>query len=184
MRSLVWRFVAQAYATRYPDHPGKLILLSTVAKIDFPTIFAAFGRVGGPEVGALAESYWMNPTAEGRASYIKDCVPFYRHRRDRPPPNFSRIIMRTEVALHFNGPRNEHGWLDYRTDLAKLRCPVLLMSGEHDPIMPIALAEETTAAIPAHLLRFERLDGCAHDIHGDDPERVSKRVNWWWSELS
>ena len=30
-------FVAQAYATRYPEHPGKLILLSTVAKIDFPT---------------------------------------------------------------------------------------------------------------------------------------------------
>ncbi|MCF4123786.1 alpha/beta fold hydrolase [Methylobacterium sp. SyP6R] len=165
-------FVAQAYATRYPDHPGKLILLSTAARIDFPTIFAAFERVGGPDIGALAESYWMNPTPEGRARYIERCRPFYRHRRDRPPPNLSRIIMRTEVALHFNGPRNEQGRFDFRDDLERLRCPVLLMAGEHDPIVPIPLAEATAAAIPAHLLHFERLDQCAHDIHGDDPDRV------------
>ena len=31
-------FVAQSYATRYPDPPGKLILLSTAAEIDFPTV--------------------------------------------------------------------------------------------------------------------------------------------------
>ncbi len=165
-------FVAQAYATRYPDHPGKLILLSTAAKIDFPTIFAMFTRVGGPEIGALAESYWMNPTADGRARYFERCVPFYRHRRDRPRANFAQAIMRTEVALHFNGPRNEHGRFDFRTDLAKLRCPVLLMAGEHDPIVPMSLAETTAQSIPAHLLRFERLKECGHDIHGDDPERV------------
>ncbi len=165
-------FVAQAYATRYPDHPGKLILLSTAAKIDFPAIFATFARIGGPEIGALAESYWLNPTAEGRARYLKECVPFYRHRRDQPPADFSRVIMRTEVALHFNGPHNEHGRFDFRPDLANLRCPVLLMAGEHDPIIPLPLVEATAAAIPAHLLRFERLIGCGHDIHGDAPETV------------
>ncbi|WP_298963918.1 alpha/beta hydrolase [uncultured Methylobacterium sp.] len=165
-------FVAQAYATRYPDHPGKLILLSTAAKIDFPTIFAAFERVGGPEIGALAEKYWMNPTAEGRADFLKFCRPFFRYRRDRPPENLARIIRRTEVALHFNGPHNEHGQFDFRDDLAKLRCPVLLMSGEHDPIVPMPLVEATAAAIPAHLLRFERLDQCSHDMHGDDPGKV------------
>ncbi len=164
-------FVAQAYATRYPDHPAKLILLSTAAKIDFPTVFEAFTRVGGPEVGALAESYWSNPTAEGRARYRERCVPFYRHRRDRPA-SVVRAIMRTEVALHFNGPRNEHGRFDFRADMAKLRCPVLLMAGAHDPIVPMPLAETTAAAVPAHLLRFERLPDCGHDIHGDDPERV------------
>ncbi|MET7242053.1 alpha/beta hydrolase [Methylobacterium sp. EM32] len=165
-------FVAQAYATRYPDHPARLILLSTVARIDFSTVFAAFARIGGPEVGAIAESYWTNPTAEGRALYFQRCVPFYRHRRDRPPADLSRVIMRTEVALHFNGPRNEHGRFDFRADLCRLRCPVLLMAGEHDPIVPMSLVEETAAAIPAHLQQFRRLDGCSHQIHGDDPERV------------
>ena len=165
-------FVAQAYATRYPDHPGKLILLSTAGKIDFPTIFAAFTRVGGPEIGGVAESYWMNPTAEGRARYFERCVPYYRHRRDRPRADFSRVIMRTEVALHFNGPRNEHGRFDFLPGLAGVKCPVLMMAGEHDPIAPIELAEATAMAIPANLRRFERLSECGHDIHGDDPERV------------
>lgn len=165
-------FVAQAYATRHPDHPGKLILLSTAGSIDFPTIIAAFRRIGGPEVGAVAESYWTDPTAEGRARYIERCVPFYRHRRDRPPADFSRVVMRTEVALHFNGPRNEHGRFDVLPDLARLRCPVLMMAGEENPIAPMALAEATARSIPAHLLRFERLAGCGHDLHGDDPDRV------------
>ena len=165
-------FVAQAYATRYPDHPGKLILLSTAGRIDFSTIFAAFRRVGGSEIEMTAEHYWMNPTAEGRARYIERCVPFYRYRRDRPPADFSRVIMRTEVALHFNGPLNEHGRFDFLPGLYQIQCPVLMMGGEHDPIAPIELAEMTAAAIPSHLLRFERLADCGHDIHGDDPERV------------
>lgn len=165
-------FVAQAYATRHPDHPGRLILLSTAARIDFSTVFSAFARVGGPEVGAIAERYWTDPTAEGRALFLQRCVPYYRHRRDRPPADLSRVTMRMEVAAHFNGPRNEHGRFDFRADLRHLRCPVLLMAGEHDPIVPMPLVEATAAAIPAHLLRFERLSGCSHQIHGDDPERV------------
>lgn len=169
-------FVAQAYATRHPDHPGKLILLSTAGRIDFPAIFAAFNRIAGPEVGAIAESYWTNPTAEGRARYLQRCVPFYRHRRDRPPASFARALMRTEVALHFNGPRNEQGRFDVLPDLARLACPVLMMAGEHDPVVPIELAEATARAIPTDLLRFERLSGCGHDIHGDDPERVFSTI--------
>lgn len=168
-------FVAQAYATRHPDHPSKLILLSTAAKIDFPSVFAAFTRIGGAEVGALAESYWSRPTVEGRALYRERCVPFYRHRREQPAP-VVRAVMRTEVALHFNGPRNEHGHFDFRDDLARLRCPVLLMAGEHDPIVPMSSVEATARAIPADLLHFERLDGCGHDIHRDDPERVFRTI--------
>jgi proline-specific peptidase len=164
-------FVAQSYATRYPDHSGKLILLSTAAKIDFSTVFETFRRVGGDEIGALAESYWTNPTAEGRAIYIERCVPFYRHRRDRAKEP-ARAIMKTEVALHFNGPGNEHGRFNFHDDLAKIKCPVLMIGGEHDPIVPISLAEATARSLPSHLVRFERLPGCAHDIHGDAPERV------------
>ncbi len=164
-------FVAQAYATRYPDNPGKLILLSTAAKIDFPTVFSAFQRVGGDEVGAIAESYWSNPTPEGRAIFRERCVPFYRHRRYRPVEPV-RAIMKAEVAMHFNGPHNEHGRFDFHDGLAKIECPVLVLSGEHDPIVPISLAEATARSIPTSLVSFHRLADCGHDIHGDDPERV------------
>ena len=161
-------FVAQSYATRYPDPPGKLVLLSTAAKIDFPTVLETFTRIGGPEIGALAESYLTNPTAEGHALYRQHCVPFYRHRRDRPAEPM-RAIIKTEVTLHW---RNELGRFDFRDDLAKVRCPVLMVGGEHDPIVPISLAEATARSLPSHLVHFERLANCGHDIHGDDPDMV------------
>ena len=164
-------FVAQSYATRHPEHPGKLILLSTAARIDFPTIFSTFTRIGGAEIGALAESYWSNPTADGRAAYWQRCVPFYRHRRE-PTADPLRAIMKTEVALHFNGPRNEHGRFDFHVELAKLACPVLMINGEHDPIVPVALAEATARSLPSHLVRFERLPHCGHVVHDDDPQQV------------
>src|SRR6266850_1503525 len=34
-------FVAQSYATRHPEHPGKLILVSTAAHMEYEAVFAA-----------------------------------------------------------------------------------------------------------------------------------------------
>ena len=68
-------FVAQAYATRHPEHAAKLILVSTAARVDFNEIFAAFERVGGVEARRIAETYWRDPTPEGRTKYIEACVP-------------------------------------------------------------------------------------------------------------
>ena len=48
--------VALAYATRHPEHPSKLVLISTEAAGDtyLDRRVALFERFGGPEVGALA----------------------------------------------------------------------------------------------------------------------------------
>ena len=50
-------FVAQAYATRHPGHPGKLVLTSTTAKVDFPTVFDAFERIGGARIRAAIDEF-------------------------------------------------------------------------------------------------------------------------------
>lgn len=164
-------FVAQSYATRHPGHPGKLILMSTAARIDHAAMFEAFGRVAGPEVRAVAEAYWTAPTVERRDAYHLRCVPFYRHRRDVERPA-SLAIRRDPVALHFNGPKNEHGRMDFRADLARVECPTLVMAGEEDPIMPVAFAETLAASLPRRLSRLERFPSCGHDLQGDDPERA------------
>ena len=165
-------FVAQAYATRHPDHPGKLILASTAACVDFRTMFAAFERLGGQCAREVAEAYWLNPTIEGRAEYLRVCFPLYRRRPAGNTHMRTRTILKHDVALHFNGPRNEMGRMDFRAALKTLRCPVLILAGEEDPVMPMPFSETIASSLPPHLVRLERFPGCGHGVHGDDPERA------------
>lgn len=164
-------FVAQAYATRHPDHPARLILVSTAAKVEFPAMFQAFERMGGPVAGRVARDYWMEPTAETQAAFIRVCLPFYR--RMPPDPDVARrVLMRPDTALHFNGACNEQGRMDFRPDLARVRCPVLVMAGEHDPVTPMAFSEALVAALPAARTRFERFAESGHGVVGDAPDRA------------
>jgi proline iminopeptidase len=163
-------FVAQAYATRHPQHPAKLILVSTAARVDFDEIFAAFERIGGKAARLIAESYWRDPTPERRAKYIDACVPLYRARSSGDPDAFKRAILKNDVALRFNGPRNEQGRMDFRAALGRLRCPVLVMGGDRDPIAPIAFSEAIAASVPKDLVRFERFADCGHGVVPDAPE--------------
>ena len=54
-------FVAMSYATRHPEHPAKLILISTEAKGQsyLEQRVALFESLGGPEVGALARRRFL-----------------------------------------------------------------------------------------------------------------------------
>ena len=165
-------FVAQAYATRYPLHPAKLILVSTAARIDFNEIFATFERIGGVEARRIAESYWCDPSPERRAKYIEVCVPLYRAQAPADPNSFKRAILKDDVAVRFNGPRNEHGRMDFRAALGQLRCPVLVMCGDRDPIAPIAFSETIAASLPRRLVRFEHFTACGHGVVPDQPEKA------------
>jgi pimeloyl-ACP methyl ester carboxylesterase len=169
-------FVAQAYATRYPDHPAKLILASTAAYVDFDEIFEAFERVGGTKVRQLAESYWRDPTPERRAKYLEICVPLYRARPSADTDWIKRAIIKNDVAIWFNGPRNEHGRMDFRVALSRIKCPVLVMAGDKDPITPAIFSERIAASLPPDLVRFERFTDCGHGVVPDEPEKALGRV--------
>ncbi|MEH3146321.1 MAG: alpha/beta hydrolase [Methylobacterium frigidaeris] len=164
-------YVAQAYATRHPDHPGRLILASTLAKFEIEAVLAAFERIGGEHARAVAEVYWRDPTPERRVAYIEACLPLY-NARPASSGLLRRCRIRHDVAMRFNGPSNEQGRMDFRADLARLRCPVLVMAGDRDPMTPLACSETLVASLPPGLARFERFAGCGHSLAGDDPDRM------------
>jgi len=164
-------YVAQAYAARYPEHPSKLVLVSTTAKVEFPAMFEAFGRLGGPEARSVAETYWMAPTAERRAEYMRVCLPLYS-RTPLSSDAKSRAFIRNETALRFNGPDNEHGRLDFRRSLNRVECAVLVMAGDRDPMMPVAFTEALVAALSPERTRFELFEGCGHQVFSDEPDRA------------
>lgn len=169
-------FVAQSYATRHPDHPAKLVLVSTAAKSDWEAVFAAFEELGGAEARRLAEDFWLNPTLESRRIYREKCHPLYYTAPDPDPLAGNRSIINDEVSLHFNGPGHEGMAMDFRAALAGIRCPTLVMSGDRDPITPLACSEVIAAHLPPHLVQFARFPNCGHGVIRDAPEAGFARL--------
>ena len=163
-------FVTLSYAARHPEHAGALALISTAARVDFQSIYSAFERLGGPEIRSIAEAYWENPTAEGRALYRDQCVPFYNQERSTSTDWMSRILWKNETALWFNGPRNEHGRMDFRADLGKIECPTLVLVGENDPITPPEFSDEIAAGLRPDLRTYLKFSDCGHGVVGDKPD--------------
>jgi len=54
-------FVAMAYATRHPEHPSKLVLWSTSARMNLARMLQRFEARGGPTARAAAERFWTDP---------------------------------------------------------------------------------------------------------------------------
>jgi pimeloyl-ACP methyl ester carboxylesterase len=57
-------------------------------------------------------------------------------------------------------------------DLHRIRCPTLVLGGEDDPMHPIESQADIAAALPAHLVQFERFPDCGHAVVPDAPERA------------
>ena len=164
-------FVAQSYATRHPEHPGKLILVSTSAHMVYEEVFAAFDRIGGKAARELAEAHFLNPSAETRKKYLEKNLPLYRVRPPADPEAAKRAILRHEVGLKFGG--TERAGPDGFPRGPRARAlPVLILSGDRDPMSPPEFSETLAKCLPPHLVRHERFENCGHGVFGDDPERA------------
>ncbi len=169
-------YVAQAYVTRHPAHPAKLILGSTCAKVVYEEVFKAFERIGGKAARDVAESYWLEPTMERRLAYLQKCFPLYNTRAANDSDAMKRAILKHEVGLAFNGPNHEQGRMDFRGELSRVQCPVLVMAGDRDPIVPMALTDTMVSCLPPHLVRYERFENCGHAVQRDDPEKAFRVI--------
>ena len=174
--------VALAYATRHPDHPSKLVLISTEAAggTHLDRRVALFERFGGPEVGALARRRFLDADSPRDQASVdawrKLAFPLYtRTRRD---PNIgSRTVGKPEVALHwFAKPGGESHTFNMFPDLGRIQCPTLVLGGEDDPMHPIESQADIAGALPAHLVRFERFPDCGHAVVPDAPDRAMAMI--------
>jgi len=161
--------VAMAYATRHPEHPGKLILSSTAARQRLDRVLDAFERLGGPDAREAARRYWQAPGKDTLPDYARLCFPLYS-RTPRDPDANARTVWSFEVMFHFGG--GEDATFDLLPDLARVRCPTLVLGGEDDPITPIGDQEDIAAALPAGLAQLERFAGCGHGVYRDAPGRA------------
>jgi pimeloyl-ACP methyl ester carboxylesterase len=163
-------FVALSYATRHPEHPGKLVLASTAAQNLLPYLdksIALFERLGGAEIGDLARRHLTRRTPETTDAWLAKALPLYTRTRTFEGDAVARAVRSRKVLDHFQD--GEWDTFDLRADLAKIACPTLVIGGEDDPMTPIESQADLAAGIAPRLVRFERVKNAGHGPYRDDP---------------
>jgi proline iminopeptidase len=173
-------YVAMAYAIRYPHDPAKLILLSTSARgTDHPVrrvhVLDAFERVGGARAREAVLRAFAERTPEAYADYVRVCGPLY-NRGAADPEASARMIANDAMVPFFERPGGEGAVFDLCAELAKIRCPTLVIGGEEDPITPISELQQIADALQPGLARFEVFPGCGHGVWRDNPAGLRQLV--------
>jgi proline iminopeptidase len=162
--------VAMSYAARHPEHPAKLVLASTAAKMDLDATYQAMERLGGPEARRIATRFWSEPSLEAANAYMTICMPLYNPGGALSAAVRKRAIMRTEVMFHFI--LGEQRTMDLLAGLARVACPTLVTAGGLDPITPVSCSRAIAAAVPAGLAELVVFEQAGHGVHRDEPERA------------
>jgi proline iminopeptidase len=159
-------YVALAYATRHPDHPGALVLCSTSARRHSARSLAVYERLGGAKAREVARRIEEAPDAAAAQEFFEVCVPLYS-RAPRDDEAIARVRWNHELMLRFMA--TERRRFDFRPALSTIRCPTLVLGGEDDPVTPIEDQQEIAAGIGpnARLVHFPR---CGHGVVHDDPQ--------------
>jgi proline iminopeptidase len=169
-------FVAARYAGRHPDHPRALVLAAAVARNVPSRSVAVFDRLGGAEVGEAARRWWDEPDDREFGEYLRLCVP-HTIATEVLADAVARVEWDVDVALHW--ARGETRTVDTRPDLARIRCPTLVLAGDDDPASPLAGVEEVAAAVPPeHLAGFHVYPGARHSLFRDEPESAVRLLEF------
>jgi proline iminopeptidase len=151
-------FVAQRYLARHPQHPSKVVLACTSARLDPEVTAKSFTRLGNETAGATARQFFGGDISVMPA-FLEHCLPLYAT-EPVDPDAMVRAVMNPDLMLHFFA--GEAKTMDLRAGLAGATCPVLVLGGELDPVMPPEMVQEVVDALPAELTSFEELPGVSH----------------------
>ena len=163
-------FVAQAYATRHPEHPGRLILMNSAARLDFGSVVGTASRLSGMAAWLTTGRFVTDPLELFGTDAFTHFSPLLKTMWPAESPDESRrAVSRNNVLLHFSQPGGEYWRMDFRPALGRIRCPTLVIGGEDDTITPVEQSAEIAAAIPEGLAELVRVPGAGHPVFRDDP---------------
>ena len=164
--------VALTYAGLFPDHPGGVILANTTGgRSDQQRVIEAFGRLGGPEAAAVTRRAFTEQSEEVDADFDRLCYPLYSAApgwAEESRQFLARMIKSTDVSAHYFS--HEAPRFDPWSVVGAVRCPVLVLAGEDDPVCPLPVVEELARQLPAETTRLVRLPGARHTIFRDRPD--------------
>ena len=159
-------FVAQRYLARHPTHAAKVVLSSTSHHLGLERKVAAFTRLGGPQAGAAARTFWTAPCPASWVPYNQHCRDVY-NRTPADPQSRKRTVFNEEIL--FASAAGEQQTMNLLPGLANVQCPVLVMAGALDPVTPLQDALDIVAAIGQPWGRLATFEQAGHGVWRDMP---------------
>ena len=166
-------FVGQLLALKAPERVSALVLMCTTS--GGPEFKKLFPSMTEEQVRAI---YGMEPLARVQAALAPEICPLLRKRypevyeyvvgvRSRMPEDPAQVMLQFFAVSDF---------MERALPLEDLRCPALVLTGEHDPLVPLGNAELLRKRIKNaglaviedtdHLFFLEKRDEVAGIIHG------------------
>ena len=177
--------VALTYAALFPEHPGGVILANTTGgHRDEQRVIEAFGRLGGPEAAAVVQRIYAREPGDLQADFSRVCYPLYSATpswADESRRFMARIIRNPDIASHYDS--HEVRSFDPWSVLGAVRCPLLVLAGEDDPVCPLPVVEELVSQLPEGTTRLTRLPGARHTIFLDRPDLAFPAVREFVSRV-
>jgi pimeloyl-ACP methyl ester carboxylesterase len=166
-------FVAQAYATRHPQHPAGLILESTAARWPGEAELPGLVTKGQAAARAIGDGRWSCPVP-GIAVRVERPDIAGSHARRADPNVAARYVQHPAVEAHFFA--GEAKRVDFRGELRHVRCPTLVLAGDHDSTLPLPLALEMAGALHPERAQLSVFHRCDHGVHADAPARTMEVI--------
>lgn len=157
--------VAMLHSIRHPTRAAGLVLVTTTARTELERTLDAFERIGGAEAREVARRRHEEPSPESLADYLRVCFPLYS-RRGMDPQRMARMPIGEEVRAHF--AEHEQMTFDLTAGLRAIRCPTLVVAGEHDPMTPVESSRDIVAEIGPNA-RLEIVPDAGHMLLHDAP---------------
>ena len=139
-------YVALAYAGLYPDHPGGVILChATEGRSDQLARHRGVRPPRRPPGSRRRAARLADKTGDYQAEFTRVCYPLYSATPGWPRESrqFLARMMNMDVSLHYASQLASG--LDPWSVTGAVRCPVLVLAGEDDPVCPLPVVEELVA---------------------------------------
>ena len=165
-------FVALAYAALFPGHPGGIILANTTGRADLARSVEIFRRLGGDHAAAVAQRDFTELSEESAAEFERVCRPLYSGKpgyAEELRQGLARVHPRPSTWTCITSARRHRG-STHGPLCAMVKCPVLILAGEDDPMCPLPVVEDLASQLSAGTTSLVRLPGARHTIFRDRPD--------------